>query len=168
MKSPLYILVLFFLAILLIPTVFLSVFWKLFIQFLTNEDKSLGKLILEINQKYRKFSLLNISEEKYTFAYHISTICAIVICPINGYFLGFKADQSKFYFQIEDFKLNFEDKKRKLLNISIVQTICWLLNVILCILCMILSSKIIILIIIFNCLSRSTIVGGCQSLLLTW
>ena len=35
--SPLYILVVLFLSILLIPTVFLSVFWEPFITFLTKE-----------------------------------------------------------------------------------------------------------------------------------
>jgi hypothetical protein len=34
---------------------------------------------------------------QYTFAYNVSTISAILICPINGYLLGFKADQSKTY-----------------------------------------------------------------------
>jgi hypothetical protein len=40
--NPLYILVVLFLSIVLIPTVFLSVVWEPFITFITKEDTSLG------------------------------------------------------------------------------------------------------------------------------
>ena len=40
--SPLYLLVVLFLSLVLIPTVFLSVFWELFITHLTKGDKALG------------------------------------------------------------------------------------------------------------------------------
>jgi hypothetical protein len=40
--NPLYILVVLFLSIVLIPTIFLSVFWEPFITFLTKENLSLG------------------------------------------------------------------------------------------------------------------------------
>ncbi len=130
--SPLYILVVLFLSILIIPTVFLSVFWQPFISYITNED----------------ITLIN----KYTFAYNVSTISAILICPINGYLLGFKAHKSE---------------KQKLLNVSIVETISWLFNLILCIICMFPTSKILIPLLILNCLSRSTIVAGCQAVIST-
>jgi hypothetical protein len=42
LRNPLYILVVLFLSIVLIPTVFLSVVWKPFITFITKEDESLG------------------------------------------------------------------------------------------------------------------------------
>ncbi|CAF1545139.1 unnamed protein product [Rotaria sordida] len=90
---------------------------------------------------------------KYTFAYNVSTLFSIIICPINGFLLGFKADKSK---------------KQKLLNISLVQTISWLLNVTLCIIPMFLSPNIIIPLLIINCLSRATIVAGCQAVISTF
>ncbi|UJR11903.1 hypothetical protein I4U23_016081 [Adineta vaga] len=74
LRNPLYILIVLFLSVLIIPTVFLSVIWEPFIRFITKENESLSK--------------------NYTFIYNISTLSAIVICPINGYLLGFKADQS--------------------------------------------------------------------------
>ncbi|CAF1305896.1 unnamed protein product [Rotaria sordida] len=132
-RSPLYILVVLFLSILLIPSVFLAVVWEPSITFITGEDKSLAN--------------------KYTFAYNVSTLFSIIICPINGFLLGFKADKSK---------------KQKLLNISLVQTISWLLNVTLCIIPMFLSPNIIIPLLIINCLSRATIVAGCQAVISTF
>ncbi len=42
LRNPLYILVVLFLSIVLIPTVFLSVVWKPFITFITKQDESLG------------------------------------------------------------------------------------------------------------------------------
>lgn len=43
-SSPLYLLVVLFLSLVLIPTVFLSVYWEPFINHLTKGDKSLGIL----------------------------------------------------------------------------------------------------------------------------
>lgn len=90
--NPLYILVVLFLSILLIPTVFLSVYWDPFITYLTQPNVSLGIIILFRKYYFNLISLAN----KYTFAYNLSTIAAILICPINGYLLGFRADKSKF------------------------------------------------------------------------
>ncbi|CAF1363219.1 unnamed protein product [Adineta steineri] len=131
--NPLYLLVVLFLSILLIPSVLLSVIWEPLITFITNHDDTLA--------------------DKYTFAYNISTISAIIICPINGYLLSYKSDKNK---------------KQKLLNIFLVETISWLLNIILCIICIFASSKFLILILILNCLSRSTIVAACQSVISTF
>ncbi|CAF1294440.1 unnamed protein product, partial [Adineta steineri] len=131
--NPLYLLVVLFLSILLIPSVLLSVIWEPLITFITNHDDTLA--------------------DKYTFAYNISTISAIIICPINGYLLGYKSDKNK---------------KQKLLNIFLVETISWLLNIVLCIICIFASSKFLILILILNCLSRSTIVAACQSVISTF
>ncbi|CAF1581494.1 unnamed protein product [Adineta ricciae] len=134
LRDPLYISVVLFLSVLIIPTVFLSVVWQPLIQFITNQNKS--------------------SSRSYTFAYNISTLSAIVICPVNGYLLGFKADRSQ---------------KQKLLNISIVETISWLLNVILCLITMFPSTpNIVIPILVLNCFCRSTVVAGCQSVISTF
>ncbi|CAF4769593.1 unnamed protein product [Rotaria sp. Silwood1] len=132
-RSPLYILVVLFLSILLIPSVFLAVVWEPSITFITEHDKSLAN--------------------KYTFAYNVTMAFSIIICPINGFLLGFKADKSK---------------KQKLLNISLVQTTSWLLNIALCIIPMFLSPNIIIPILIINCLSRATIVAACQAVISTF
>ncbi|CAF3064419.1 unnamed protein product, partial [Rotaria sp. Silwood2] len=90
---------------------------------------------------------------KYTFAYNVATISSIIICPINGFLLGFKAEKSR---------------KQKLLNISLVETTSWLLNITLCIILMFLSPNIIIPILIINCLSRATIIAACQAVISTF
>jgi len=131
--NPLYVLVVLFLSILLLPTVCLSVYWNPYVTYLTNSNEQ----------------LLN----RYTFAYNLSSISALLICPLNGYLLGYHADRSQ---------------QRKFLNICLVESVSWLLNVILCILCMFLSSNLLIPILILNILSRSTIVAGCQSVISTF
>ncbi|CAF1460302.1 unnamed protein product, partial [Rotaria sordida] len=73
--------------------------------------------------------VFNISTNKYTFAFNLSTISAILICSLNGFLLEFKADKSK---------------KQKLLNISLMQTISWLINIVTCIICMFVQKKVAI------------------------
>ncbi|CAF1624145.1 unnamed protein product [Rotaria sordida] len=80
--------------------------------------------------------VFNISTNKYTFAFNLSTISAIIICSLNGFFLEFKADKSK---------------KQKLLNISLMQTISWLINIVTCIICMFVQKGMIISALIINC-----------------
>ncbi|UJR19500.1 hypothetical protein I4U23_022629 [Adineta vaga] len=133
LTSPLYLLLVAFLSILLISTNFLSILWQPWISYITKQDQSL------VNQ--------------YTFEYTMSTIAAIVICPINGYLLGFRADRSE---------------KQKLLNISVVQTIAWLFNIALCLIVMFPSSSMIVPVIIINCFARSTLLGGCQAVICTF
>jgi len=96
--NPLYILVVLFLSIVLISTVFLSVFWEPLITFLTKEDLSLGIYFIKCENVEFIYRLkLFLLGNKYTFVYNVSTISAILICPINGYLLGFKAHKSKIY-----------------------------------------------------------------------
>ncbi|CAF1537077.1 unnamed protein product, partial [Rotaria sordida] len=71
-----------------------------------------------------------------------------LICAINSFLLGFKADKSK---------------KQKLLNISIIQTISWLINIVACIVCMFAQKSMIIPALVINCFARATIVGGSQA-----
>jgi hypothetical protein len=47
--------------------------------------------------KRKNIDKINFLGNEYTFAYNVSTISAIFICPINGYLLGFKADQSRVF-----------------------------------------------------------------------
>ena len=55
--------------------------------------KSVISCLIRIGISFIEF--LNLAD-KYTFAYNVSILSAILICPINGYLLGFKADKSKF------------------------------------------------------------------------
>ncbi|CAF1386429.1 unnamed protein product [Rotaria sordida] len=80
--------------------------------------------------------VFNISTNKYKFAFNLSTISAILICSLNGFLLEFKADKSK---------------KQKLLNISLMQTISWLINIVTCIICMFVQKGMIISALIINC-----------------
>ncbi|CAF3709331.1 unnamed protein product [Rotaria sordida] len=133
LTSPLYLLVVLFLSILLLPGIFLAVTWYPWVYYITKQD--------------------TILTNKYTFAFNLSTISAILICPLNGFLLGFKADKSK---------------KQKLLNISLMQTISWLINIVSCIVCMFAQKSMIIPALIINCFARATIVGGSQAVVATF
>ncbi|CAF3816856.1 unnamed protein product [Rotaria sp. Silwood1] len=131
--SPLYLLVVLFLSLLLLPGIFLSVIWYPWVYYITKQD--------------------TILTNKYTFAFNLSTVSAIIICPLNGFLLGFKSDKSK---------------KQKLFNISLMQTISWLLNIIACIICMFVRKSMIIPALVINCIARATISGGSQAVVATF
>ncbi|CAF2651537.1 unnamed protein product [Rotaria sp. Silwood2] len=133
LTSPLYLLLVLFLSILLLPGIFLAVTWYPWVYYITKQDKILTN--------------------KYTFAFNLSTVSAILICPVNGFLLGFKADKSK---------------KQKLFNISVMQTISWLINIVACIVCMFAQTSMIIPALIINCFARATIVGGSQAVVATF
>ena len=104
MTNPLYILVVFFLSILLLPSVFLSVTWYQWIYYVTDNNKQLGKI---------KFVLLNenkinsfIKADKYTLAYNLSLLSAIFLCPISGFIFGYRAERGK-YIKREYFLLKY-------------------------------------------------------------
>lgn len=90
LKNPLYILVILFLSILLLPSVFLSVIWQPWIKYITEQDTAAGTANHR-SARFGEFLLV----DKYTFAYTLSTISAIGICPLNGYLLGFRAERSE-------------------------------------------------------------------------
>ncbi|CAF4029564.1 unnamed protein product, partial [Rotaria sordida] len=106
LTSSLYLLVVLFLSSLLLPGIFLAVIWYSWVYYITKQN--------------------TILTNKYTFAFNLSTVFAILICPLNGFLLGFKADKSK---------------KQKLLNISLMQIISWLINIVACIICMFTQKK---------------------------
>ncbi|CAF2769945.1 unnamed protein product [Rotaria sp. Silwood2] len=133
LTSPLYILVVLFLSILLLPGIFLAVTWYPWVYYITKQDTVLTN--------------------KYTFAFNLSTVSAILICPLNGFLLGYKANKSK---------------KQKLFNISLMQTISWLINIVACIVCMFAQKSMIIPALIINCFARATIVGGSQAVVATF
>ncbi|CAF1583015.1 unnamed protein product [Rotaria sp. Silwood1] len=59
-------------------------------------------------------------------------------------------------------------KKQKLFNISLMQTISWLLNIIACIICMFVRKSMIIPALVINCIARATISGGSQAVVATF
>ncbi|CAF1684867.1 unnamed protein product, partial [Adineta ricciae] len=83
--------------------------------------------------------------EKYTVIFNISAAASIIICPIHGFLLDFQADRSK---------------ARQWLNISISQTITWIVSIISCILCMFVTTNVIIVALIFNGIAHATIEAG--------
>ncbi|CAF3952082.1 unnamed protein product [Rotaria sordida] len=90
---------------------------------------------------------------KYTFAFNLSTVSAILIYPINGFLLGFKADKGK---------------KQKLFNLSLMQTVSWLINIVACIVCMFAQTNMIISALVINYFARATIVDGSQAVVVTF
>lgn len=94
LTSPLYILVVLFLSILLLPGIFLSVTWYPWVEYITNDtDLSIGRYDLYL-KNIERFSFFLVAN-RYTFAFNLAPIAAIIICPLNGFLLGFKADKSK-------------------------------------------------------------------------
>lgn len=98
----------------------------------------------------------------------MSTLAALGICPLHGFLLGFRADRSKIlkYSTVWLNKIVL-DRKQKLLNISIAQTVSWILNIVSCIVCMFSTTNVIIPALVINCLARSTIVAGSQAVVAT-
>ncbi|CAF1486748.1 unnamed protein product [Adineta ricciae] len=90
---------------------------------------------------------------KYTNAFNFSILSGIFICPAAGYFLGFRAHQNR---------------KQKILNILILQILTWLLCIIICLICIFISTKSIIPLIILSCFIRSILSGGPQAIVVTY
>ncbi|CAF1442890.1 unnamed protein product [Adineta ricciae] len=91
--------------------------------------------------------------DTYTFIFNVSSISGLVICSIGGFIIGFRADRSK---------------KQKLLNISFVQTLTWILNVVLCVACMFLTTSAIVTALVINNIGRALVEAGCQTVLVTF
>jgi hypothetical protein len=68
---------------------------------------------------------------------------------------------NKFFFA------SYLGKKQKLLNISLMQTISWLINIVACIVCMFVDKSMIIPALVINFIARATIVGGSQAVVAT-
>lgn len=98
----------------------------------------------------------------------MSTLAALGICPLHGFLLGFRADRSKILkYPTGRSKEIFLDRKQKLLNISIAQTVSWILNIVSCVVCMFSTTTAIIPALVINCLARSTIIAGSQAVVAT-
>ncbi|CAF0903016.1 unnamed protein product [Adineta steineri] len=110
------------------PNILLSVTWYPWVYYINHNDK--------------------IISDKYTFAFNMASLSQIVLCPIVGFLLAFRAEKNP---------------EQKLLNASIVQTCAWILNIIACIICMFVKSTAIIPALIFNYIGRSVIVAGSQA-----
>ncbi|CAF2361322.1 unnamed protein product [Rotaria sp. Silwood2] len=72
--SPIYIFVVLYLSVLLLPTVFLPVTWFPWVMYVTNENEDLSN--------------------RYTLIFNLSTIAALIICPCSGALLDFRAHRS--------------------------------------------------------------------------
>ncbi|CAF1197090.1 unnamed protein product [Adineta ricciae] len=129
-------------GVLLFVSAFLFLDWKF----------TLCKLPYGTNVTFEQ-ALTQTNANQYTFAFNVSTLSALVICPINGFILGRNA---------------MKNGKQQLLNILIVQTISWISNVALCIICMFVTANVIIPALVINCIARSTIVAGSQAVVATF
>ncbi|CAF1439455.1 unnamed protein product [Adineta steineri] len=132
LTNPLFVVVTLFLSCLLLTISFLPVIWFQWIMNLTGNN-------LELTNRY-------------TFFYSISSVFGIIIAPLCGLIVDFKA--SRGYTQ-------------KMLNISILQTLTWIGSVALCIVCMqnsIVAAVTALCILIF---SRTLLVAGSQALICT-
>ncbi|CAF1428570.1 unnamed protein product [Adineta ricciae] len=129
-------------GVLLFVSAFLFLDWKF----------TLCKLPYGTNVTFEE-ALTKSNTNQYTFAFNVSTLSALAICPINGFILGRNA---------------MKNRKQQLLNILIVQTISWISNVALCIICMFVTLNVIIPALVINCIARSTIVAGSQAVVATF
>ncbi|CAF4234213.1 unnamed protein product, partial [Adineta steineri] len=124
-------------------------------------DRGYECLVLEdcVGSYFEKFQVAALDMikaqggDKYTFAFNMASLSQIVLCPIVGFCLAFRAEKNP---------------KQKLLNASIVQTCAWILNIIACIICMFVKSTAIIPALIFNYIGRSVIVASSQAVISTF
>lgn len=132
LKNPLFIVVSLFLSLLLLTISYLPVVWFKWIMHLTNKD-----------EKKTNF---------YTFLYNFVGVFGIVVAPLSGFIVDYKA---------------FRGYTQKMLNISILQTITWIFAVVLCIVCMFQSIYAAIAALIILLFARPILVAGSQALIVT-
>lgn len=89
---------------------------------------------------------------RYTFSYNMSALLALFVAPICGLVIDFRANRSY---------------SQRILNLSIIQTLTWLLTIILCIICMFRSINAALAAIYIFLFSRTTLVTGCQAVITT-
>ncbi|CAF0950773.1 unnamed protein product [Rotaria sp. Silwood1] len=82
----------------------------------------------------------------------MASLSQIFLCPIVGFLLTFRADKSS---------------KQKILNAAIAQTCSWILNIIICIICMFVKTTAIVPALVFNYIGRSAIIAGSQAVVAT-
>jgi hypothetical protein len=105
-----YISVVLFLSVLLLPAVFLPVTWFPWVSYVTNNNENLCKFFLFFIL-YSLFFIIFLANI-YTLAFNLSTIAALFICPCSGALLGFRTDRSNmthlflFYSIIYSFRSN--------------------------------------------------------------
>ncbi|CAF4848777.1 unnamed protein product [Rotaria sp. Silwood1] len=131
--NPLYIFVVLYLSFLLMPSILLSVTWYPWVYYINHNDKT--------------------KSDQYTFAFNMTSLSQIFLCPLVGFLLTFRADKSS---------------KQKILNTSIAQTCSWILNIILCIICMFVKTTVVVPALVFNYIGRSAIVAGSQAVVGTF
>jgi len=91
--SPMYISVVLFLSVLLLPAIFLPVTWFPWVYYVTGQNEDLCKrLVFFISYFYSYFLYI---ANKYTLAFNLSTIAALFICPCSGTLLEFRTGRSK-------------------------------------------------------------------------
>lgn len=118
LTSPLYILVVLYLSILLIPIDLLSITWYPRVYYLTNQSISAGICILPRNNLTLAFNIVPVGKktdilssvlhslmshlsscsvlaDTFANAFNFSILVGIVICPVTGLVLGFRASRSK-------------------------------------------------------------------------
>ncbi|CAF3651966.1 unnamed protein product [Rotaria sp. Silwood1] len=133
LTNPLYIFVVLYLSFLLMPSILLSVTWYPWVYYINHNDKT--------------------KSDQYTFAFNMTSLSQIFLCPLVGFLLTFRADKSS---------------KQKILNTSIAQTCSWILNIILCIICMFVKTTVVVPALVFNYIGRSAIVAGSQAVVGTF
>mgnify|MGYP006973168200 FL=1 len=89
---------------------------------------------------------------RYTFSYNMSTLLAIFIAPLCGLVIDYKA---------------IRGYSQRMLNLSIIQTVTWLITLLLCVVCMLQSIGAAITAICIFLISRTTLITGCQAVITT-
>jgi hypothetical protein len=99
----------------------------------------------------------------------MSSVFGILIAPLCGWILDYKVNRGlyKVYFLCNFILLFFfcQGYSQKMLNLSIIQTITWLMTLILCIVCMFRSIGAAIAAIVIFIFSRTMLVTGCQAVI---
>ncbi|CAF0895429.1 unnamed protein product [Adineta ricciae] len=128
--NPLFVVVTLFLSCLLLTISFLPVVWYPWLKYLTGGD--------------------DVLTNRYTFLYSISAVVGLVIAPLCGLIVDFRASRGT---------------TQKMLNISVLQTLTWIASIALCIVCMFRSIAAALTTLGILLFSRTMLVAGSQALI---
>jgi hypothetical protein len=97
----------------------------------------------------------------------MSAVFGIIIAPMCGFIVDFKASRGLLKSLFNSFKFFFQGYTQKMLNISILQTLTWIGSVALCIVCMFQSIAAAVTTLFIVLFSRTLLVAGSQALIAT-
>ena len=139
-----------FLSLSLLPIALLTLYWLPWLMSLNNDDSSLGNSIhvLKISSKNSRTYLVNVC----TNYCHIGVLSVLLLLPAIVHLLDYRM---------------YHGQKQKLFNLSLTQTLNWLLTVLLCLALIFPTIPSLIISVVFSNILRVMLITGSHSMVLT-